>query len=82
MYELFIERAVYKKLKIIPEKDYRKIIASINKLSVEPRPSGCKKLKGRKAYRIRQGNYRVIYEINDTGLTIIIVDVADRKDIY
>ncbi len=47
-----------------------------------PRPSGCKKLKGKQGYRIRIGNYRVIYEIHDKILTIDIIAIGDRKDVY
>ncbi|MDP4186726.1 MAG: type II toxin-antitoxin system RelE/ParE family toxin [Bacteroidota bacterium] len=51
-------------------------------LANDPRPPGCKKLKGHQGYRIREGNYRVIYEINDKILTVTVIDAGDRKDIY
>jgi len=82
LYKLFIEKAVYKQLKNIPERDYKKIIASIAALANNPRPSGCKKLKGRPGYRIREGNYRIIYEINDKILTVTVIEAGDRKEIY
>lgn len=82
MYKLFIEKAVYKQLKNIPEKDYQKIMASIATLANNPRPPGCKKLKGRPGYRIREGNYRVIYEVNDKILTVTVIEAGDRKEIY
>ncbi|MBK8805157.1 MAG: type II toxin-antitoxin system RelE/ParE family toxin [Bacteroidales bacterium] len=81
-YRLFIEKAVYKQLRNIPEKDYKKIMNSIAKLSTTPRPTGFKKLKGRLAYRIREGNYRIIYEINDNILTVTVIEAGDRKNIY
>lgn len=81
-YKLFIEKAVYKQLKNIPEKDYHKIMASIADLANNPRPPGCKKLRGRPGYRIREGNYRVIYEINDKILTVTVIEAGDRKEIY
>jgi mRNA interferase RelE/StbE len=81
-YKLFIEKAVYKQLKNIPEKDYQKITASIGALANNPRPPGCKKLKGRPGYRIREGNFRVIYEINDKILTVTVIVAGDRKEIY
>lgn len=81
-YNVFIEKAVYKQLKNIPEKDYQKIMTSIADLANNPRPVGCKKLKGRPAYRIREGNYRVIYEINDKILTVTVIDAGNRKAIY
>jgi len=82
VYKLFIEKSVYKQLKNIPERDYQKIIKSIAALSNNPRPPGCKKLKGRPGYRIREGNYRIIYEIYDKILTIIVIEAGDRKEIY
>lgn len=51
-------------------------------LANEPRPNGYKKLKGREAYRIRIGDYRVIYEIHDGVLTIEVIDLGHRRDIY
>jgi mRNA interferase RelE/StbE len=52
------------------------------KLEENPRPPGSKKLKGRSGYRIRIGDYRVIYEIDDNILRVIVIDVGHRKDIY
>ncbi len=51
-------------------------------LEINPRPFGYIKLKGRDAYRIRVGNYRIIYEIHDAILKVIIIEAGDRKDIY
>lgn len=82
VYSVFIEKAVFKQLKNIPEKDYQKIMASIAGLANDPRPPGCKKLKGRPGYRIREGNYRVIYDINDKILTVTVVEAGDRNEIY
>ena len=82
VYKLFIDKAVYKQLKNIPERDYQKVMASIAALENNPRPAGCKKLKGRQGYRIREGNYRVIYEINDKMLTVKVIEAGDRKEIY
>lgn len=55
----------------------------IDRLALDPRPPGCKKLKGAPAlYRIRVGNYRVIYQVRDQQLVVSVVKVADRKDAY
>lgn len=51
-------------------------------LETNPRPFGYKKLKGREAYRIRVGNYRIIYEIEDKILKVTVIDAGDRKEIY
>ena len=82
MYNIVIEEDVIKQLSKIPTVDYKKIKTAINALSENPRPIGYLKLKGRQGYRIRVGNYRVIYEIEDGVLKIFILTVAHRKDVY
>jgi mRNA interferase RelE/StbE len=82
MYQLLIEKQVEKELEKIPEPDYSRIWISIKNLAINPRPSGFKKLKGRPGYRIRQGDYRIVYEISDRILTVFIVAAGHRKDIY
>lgn len=60
----------------------RKILKRIERLADDPRPAGCEKLSGEEKYRVRQGVYRILYEILDTELTITVVKVAHRKDVY
>ena len=60
----------------------RRIMQAIDKLSTDPRPSGCKKLKECEAYRIRIGDYRVIYEVHDDVLVVLVIRVAHRSDVY
>ncbi len=81
-YKISILRKAQKQLAKIPTSDYKKIKQAILDLAKDPRPSGSKKLKGRQGWRIRQGNYRVIYEIQDDQLVIIVLDIGHRKDIY
>ncbi|WP_428668560.1 type II toxin-antitoxin system RelE family toxin [Runella sp.] len=64
------------------EPDYSRIKKEIPDLAINPRPVGFKKLEGRVAYRIRQGNYRIIYDIRDKVRIVDILDVGDRKEIY
>lgn len=66
----------------IPNRDLRKILATINSLSKEPRPPGVERLSGQEKYRVRQGNYRIIYEINDKEVIVVVVKVGHRKDVY
>ena len=82
MYHIFIEKQVQKELDRIPEPDYSRIKAAINDLGNNPRPHGYKKLHGRPGYRIRQGNYRIVYGINDRILSVFILSADNRKDIY
>ncbi|NVO01781.1 MAG: type II toxin-antitoxin system RelE/ParE family toxin [Bacteroidetes bacterium] len=82
MYQLLIEKQVQKQLEKIPASDYQLVKSAIIGLSKNPRPTGYKKLKGRPGYRIRQGNYRIVYDINDHILTVFILAAGHRKDIY
>ncbi|MBS1559893.1 MAG: type II toxin-antitoxin system RelE/ParE family toxin [Bacteroidetes bacterium] len=82
MYQLLIEKQVQKQLEKIPVPDYQRVKTAITDLAKNPRPDGYKKLKGRPGYRIRQGNYRVVYDINDHILTVFILAAGHRKDIY
>ena len=72
-YELLIKRSAAKELETFPTTDRRRIAAKIQHLSTEPRPPGAEKLSGEEKYRIRQGAYRVLYEIDDRGKTVTIV---------
>ncbi|MEO5571838.1 MAG: type II toxin-antitoxin system RelE/ParE family toxin [Bacteroidia bacterium] len=82
MYTVLIEKEAKKQLENIPAKDLDKILQLIKELANNPRPHGCKKLKNRSGYRIRQGNYRVIYEIKDRELLVLVFASGNRKDIY
>jgi mRNA interferase RelE/StbE len=63
--------------------DRERIMDRIRKLAVDPRPHGSQKLKGpNERYRVRQGNYRILYEIRDRVLVVTVVHVGDRKDVY
>lgn len=80
-YKISILRRAYKELTKLPEKNYKKVNAAINNFAVNPRPSGCNKLKGCPAWRIRVGEYRIIYEISDQKLIILVVDIGHRQGI-
>ena len=82
MYQIEIEASAQKTLKKLPESIRERIAKYIANLASNPRPAGCKKLKGHNKYRVRVGNYRIIYEIRDDILVVIIIKIGDRKDIY
>jgi mRNA interferase RelE/StbE len=83
MYEIEISRTAEKQLKKLNSDLQRKISAVILSLSIEPRPYGCKKLSGFEAlYRIRCGDYRIIYEIIDKKVMVTILKIGHRKDVY
>lgn len=82
MYKIDFSKKAQKKLDKLSDEIANPILCAIGNLSLDPRPNGCKKLKGRSGYRIRIGDYRVIYEIFDGKLLIDVVDLGHRKDIY
>ena len=78
-----IAKSAFNRLKQLPEDIKTRLIKTINGLSTDPRPDNCVPIKGKKnAYRIRKGNYRIIYTINDDYLLILIIRIGHRKDIY
>ncbi|MGK7957563.1 MAG: type II toxin-antitoxin system RelE/ParE family toxin [Crocosphaera sp.] len=82
-YTVIIPKPVQKQLKQLSSDIYQRIITKISKLADEPRPTDVKKLKGfDNEYRIRIGDYRVRYEINDPELIIVLVSCRHRRDIY
>ncbi len=81
-YNLVVLPSVLKDLKKIPKKDNEKILLKIKSLVINPRPEGSIKLSGDEKYRIRQGNYRILYRIEDTNLIVVVVKVGHRKDVY
>jgi mRNA interferase RelE/StbE len=81
-YRVLFRRSVEKDLSDIPKKDVKKILNRIKALEGNPRPPGCEKLTGQERYRLRQGRYRIVYSIQDEELTIWIVTVGHRKNIY
>jgi mRNA interferase RelE/StbE len=81
-YTVVLSRKVQKQLDYFSDNIANPILQAIAKLEEDPRPSGCKKLRGREGYRIRAGNYRIIYEILDNQLIVDVIAVGHRKDIY
>jgi mRNA interferase RelE/StbE len=82
-YNIRIKPSAIKELETIPHKrDRQKIVARIQALADDPRPHGCQKLSGQDRYRIRQGWYRIIYAIDDQQVTVFVVKIGHRKDIY
>ena len=82
MYQIVIDRYAKKQLSKIPRPHFNRIVKAIEDLSLNPRPVGFKKLTGRPGYRIRIGDYRVIYGIEDTVLSVFVIDIGHRKNIY
>lgn len=81
-YKIEIKRSAAKELAKIEKKDRVRIIERIRALSLNPRPPQAKKLSGEEKYRLRQGNYRVLYQIFDDVITVVVVRVAHRREAY
>jgi mRNA interferase RelE/StbE len=82
-YTVVISQTAEKELYRLPSNVVEKIVVVLKSLQDNPRPVGCKKLKGYKdLWRIRVGNYRIIYAVNDVVLLVDVRDLGHRKDIY
>ena len=81
-YKIYFRKSAAKELGKFPNPTVQKVIKRIEALAIDPRPVGCEKLTGQEFYRVRQGNYRIIYSIQDDELTVWVVKVSHRKDIY
>ena len=81
-YRLEIKRSAAKELEALPAKDRGRVAARIQALAEDPRPAGAEKLSGQERYRVRQGDYRILYEIHDEVLVIIVVKIGNRRDVY
>lgn len=81
-YRLMFKKSVAKDLRDIPKKDVARILKRIKALSDDPSAPGCEKLSGQERYRVRQGVYRIIYEIIDDVLVIVVVRVGHRGEVY
>ena len=81
-YEIYFKESVWKDLKGIPKRDLKRILSRTQSLGDDPRPSGSEKLTGQELYRVRQGNYRILYSIEDNELTVWVIKVGHRKEVY
>lgn len=81
-YAVEVLRSAQKVLENFPADEQERVLAVLEGLGEAPRPDGCKKLSGRNAWRVRVGDYRVIYEVADDTHRVIVVVIAHRKDAY
>lgn len=83
-YRIVIQASAGKELEAVGSRlDRRRLVARIGSLAQDPRPQGCEKLSGQVAlYRVRSGNYRVVYEIADDVVLVTVIKIGHRKDIY
>lgn len=81
-FEVIYQRSVSKDLQRIPTRDIARILSRIEALASEPRPRGVEKLSGQQRYRIRQGAYRILYEVRDGESLVVVVKIGHRRDVY
>jgi mRNA interferase RelE/StbE len=81
-YKILIRKPAADELNRVPKRDLRRIIGRIRGLGSEPRPDGCEKLSAQERYRLRQGDYRIVYSIDDAGRSVEIVKIGHRSEVY
>jgi mRNA interferase RelE/StbE len=81
-YKVLIKPSAVKELEAVPVKDRRKLAVKIQALAQDPRSPGSEKLSGQERHRLRQGDYRVVYAIDDAEHTVLVVKIGNRRDIY
>ena len=81
-YRLLIKPSAARELEAVPPKDRRRIATRIQRLAAEPRPVGAEKLSGQEKYRLRQGDYRILFSLDDADLTVVIVKIGHRREVY
>ncbi len=81
-YSVRIKRSAARELEAVPLRDRMRIVRRIEGLASDPRPPGCTRLSGEEKYRLRQGDYRILYEIIDHELVVTVVRIGHRRDVY
>jgi mRNA interferase RelE/StbE len=82
VYKLLIKPSAVKELEAIPREDRRRTIRRIESLATDPRPPSCEKLSGEDKYRVRQGDYRIIYLVSDESREVIVFKIGHRREVY
>jgi len=81
-YRLLLKKSAERELRKIPKADLQRITERIKELATIPRPSGSEKLAGQDSYRIRQGDYRIVYTVDDVHRQIEIIKIGHRREVY
>lgn len=81
-YSIVVKRSAERELRALPKPDLRRVTARIRGLAAEPRPVGCEKLSGQDRYRVRQGDYRIVYAVEDGKRLVEVVKIGHRREIY
>jgi mRNA interferase RelE/StbE len=81
-YDLVVKKSAERELRALPRQDLRRVTERLQGLSRNPRPPGCEKLSGHDQYRIRQGDYRIVYVIDDAAHVVTLVKIGHRREVY
>ena len=81
-YRVYLKQSAARELNRVPDRDLRRIVRRIRLLAENPRPAGCEKLSAQERYRVRQGDYRIVYSIDDDAKTVCVVKVGHRSEVY
>jgi mRNA interferase RelE/StbE len=81
-YDLVVKRSAERELRALPKQDLRRVTKRLQDLSHNPRQAGCEKLSGHEQYRIRQGDYRIVYAIDDATHVVTLVKIGHRREVY
>jgi len=81
-YKVSLKKSAEKELRSIPRHDLEKIVEKLKGLAHQPRPHGCEKLEGEERYRLKQGDWRMIYFINDGEKSVMVVKIGNRREVY
>jgi len=82
LYEVILSNRAEKRLSRLPGGEYERVLRAVMNLAEDPRPRNCQKLRGREGWRIRIGDYRTIYKVDDDRREVLVVDIGHRRDIY
>jgi mRNA interferase RelE/StbE len=82
LYEVVLKRKARKDIARLPDNVYGRAIRTLDGLAADPRPPGSRRLQGRPGYRIRVGDYRIVYEVDDDRRTVTVLQVGHRRDVY
>ena len=81
-FKLQIKPSAVKELEALPAKERQRVVTRIRGLATDPRPPGSEKLTGHQLYRVRRGNYRILYAIDDASSSLVVVKIGHRRDVY
>jgi mRNA interferase RelE/StbE len=81
-YSLVVKKSAERELRAFPKVDLRRVLDRIRGLAQNPPPSGSEKLSGQSHYRVRQGDYRIVYSVDDDHRIITVVKIGHRREVY